>query len=85
MSFETKNATSKGLFTPNDSVTVILIGGAFDIFDEQNGLPTHLPLQSNVCYGDSDGFDRCEQTIKENQIGLLLAFGTNMVKLQHFT
>ena len=47
----------KSLFTPNDSVTitVMLTGGTFDLFDVdcdgQNGLHTHFARQRNVCDG----------------------------------
>ena len=60
---------TKGLFTPNDSVTttVTLIGGTFDLFDGhcdgQNGLHTHFPYKRYVCYSDSDGIVQCEQTL----------------------
>ena len=53
----------KGLFTPNDSVTVIVIivtltGGTFDLFHGhckgQNGLHTHFACQPYICYSDGD-------------------------------
>ena len=61
-----KNATHKngvvdGLFTPKDSVTVIvtLMNGTFDLFDEQNGF--HILFFSiNVFHI----IVRCEQTLK---------------------
>ena len=57
------------LFTPNDSITIttILMGSAFDLFDrhcnKQNGLHTHFAHQRNVCYGDCDRVNACEQVL----------------------
>ena len=61
-----RSATVKGLFTPNDSitVTVMLTSGTFDLFDahcdRQNGLHTHFAHQCNIFYGDGDGVTWCE-------------------------
>ena len=47
----------KGLFTPSDSVTIIvaLTGCTFDFLDGHcdghNGLHTHFACQCNICYG----------------------------------
>ena len=60
-----RDSDTKGLFTPNDSVTVTvtLTGGTFDLFNRQcdgkNGLHSDFAHQRNVF----DGVVRCEQTL----------------------
>ena len=50
-----KELRTKGLFTPNDSVTVMLTGGTFDLFDGQcdgqNLLHILFARQRNVFEG----------------------------------
>ena len=57
------NMNSKGLFTPNDSVTIsVMMGGTFDLcdryYDGQNGLHTSFACPRHVC----DVVVWCEQT-----------------------
>ena len=64
---------SKGLFTPNDSVTytvtMTLKGSIFDHFERhshgQNGMHTHFVRQHNIWYGDGNGVACCERALTD--------------------